>query len=129
LNRGDGTFSLTISPEIVNSNNWTKGHNLYLRNYAGVLRFGDIEDPKAKKMKIQYQAGNKVFSVRVPQKIVEHQKWTAHQQFNNRSGPGFIIFDPFTYYGGNTLIGVAEPKKTINNLLSCKGVTGNEATN
>jgi hypothetical protein len=102
-----------------------------LRNYTGVIRYGDQEDLKAKVLKIQYQKGINTYSVRVPYKIVEHHKWRPHQQFTLSSGKGFIQFNPFTYWGGSTLIGVAEAKKTGFNLpiKQTQAVTENETTN
>ena len=122
-NKADGSYWITISPEIINSNNWEKGQTLYLRNYEGVLRYGDVEDPKAKKLKIQYQKSINLYSVRVPYKTVEQREgWKVHQQFSVRSGSGtgssFVIFDPYVYIGSKTLIGVSEPKKTVCNLPS-----------
>lgn len=117
---GDDTYKLVIPPALIDSMQLKVGQVLYLRNIKGVLRYSDIVDPLARKLKIGYQKGVNVYSVRVPKRIVLHQGWKPRQQFNLRSGPNFIIFDPFTYYGGSTLVGVAEPKKVVNNLPSCK---------
>ena len=113
-NKGDNTYKLTIPPEIVISNEWQTGQTLYLRNHDGVLYYKDKEDPLSRKLKIQYQKGINVYSVRIPARIVGHCCFRPGQQFIFSSGKGWVQYNPFNCI--HKLTGVAEKKRVKNNL-------------
>ena len=115
-NKNGNTWLLTIPPECVDSNGWTKGQTLYLRNKDGILFYKEKEDELARKLRLQYMKGSKTWAVRVPYRIVEHFAWKPHQEFSFQSGKGIVKFNPYVYDGSTTLNGVAKPKLTGFNL-------------
>jgi hypothetical protein len=111
-NKNGNTWLLTIPREVIDSNEWTKGLTLFLRNKDGILYYKEIEDELARKLRLQYSKSTGTWSIRVPYRLVERYNWKAHQEFSFQSGKGIIKFNPYIYDGSTTLNGVAKPKKT-----------------
>jgi hypothetical protein len=85
---------------------------LYFRSFKGIFKFSSIEDPLAKKIKLQQ---TNVFYVHVPARIIEHMGFKKGQQFMFSSGPGYIKYNPYIEFSSNKLIGVAKKKEVPNN--------------
>jgi hypothetical protein len=115
-NKNGNIWLLTISREVIDSNAWTKGQTMYLRNKDGILFYKEKEDELARKLRLQCSKSTGTWSIRVPYRLVERYGWRTHQEFSFQSGKGIIKFNPYIYDGSTTLNGVAKPKKTGFNL-------------
>lgn len=109
-NSGDNTYKLTIPPEVIESNKYTVGMIFSFQENEGVLKYSALTKP-GRKIKLQH---SNVWYVRVPAIVVKHLGYEKGQQFEFISNKTGISYNPYEY--GTRLIGVAKPKKTVDNI-------------